>query len=126
MRCHNKVDPDGAPYQIMSSSTSFVSSTGACRLIGMHEKREDFLVVSIDAVLLNSASGQGEYINALAELSGCNDEATRKKFGTVVRNHFEEIYFDRTGVATPEKIGPRIDQMISRDPDLQNNCAITS
>jgi len=119
-RCH-QFNNDGYPPRVISSLTSFTTSTGPCRAIGMREEREELLTASMEIIVAESAHGEGEFVDALAELSGCGN-SQKRMFGAAVQAHFDQIYFDKADLATPEKIGSRIDRMISDDPGLKKFC----
>ena len=92
----------------------------------MKEQRKQFLYANTENLLLDSARGNGEYINALAQLSGCRNEVANKIFARTIQQNFERIYFEGVKSATPEKIGPRIDKLIKLNARLRYACKITS
>lgn len=112
------------PIDSSTYSSQVTSSWGECSLVGAHDQRNQFLYANSDNVMVDSARGRGEYVDALAQLSGCQGEKTRESFGAAMQKNFEQVYFDGKNEAKPEKVGARIDKVILSHPELKRSCKI--
>ncbi|MDC1174212.1 DUF3015 family protein [Bacteriovoracaceae bacterium] len=105
------------------SSSSYLSSTGDCAMIGMasHDKKV-FLAHNLENIQVDSARRDGEYISAYASLSGCN-ETGRNALPGLFQNNFIQIYgegFEKT----PKAIYESMEQVIQTDPVTSENCML--
>lgn len=103
------------------STSSFVSSTGDCAMIGMaeHDKKV-FIAHNLDQITIDAARGQGEYLSAYASLSGCSKSAS-EKFGNTLQNNFTKVFGQKLD-HSPEQTYGRIEGVISNDPELRKLC----
>lgn len=102
-------------------ASQFTSSWGGCAAIGIREQRELFIATNSINLIADSARGSGEYIDALAELSGCHGVNAREYFGAALQKNFNFLYFNF--VNSPEEINLRIDSLIRSQPLLKKLCA---
>lgn len=74
-----------------SSTSSFVSSTGECAMIGKtdHDAKV-FIANNKDKLLQDFAKGEGEYARSFAELYGC-DLASQRLFSRQGKKRFFEV-----------------------------------
>jgi hypothetical protein len=107
-------------------SSEFTSSYGGCAAIGLRERRDMFLLSNTDAVILDSARGQGEYVVALAALSGCRDLDSAKKFSQAVQRNLHGVYFEKDAPADSRVIEQRLDRLIESEPELRGKCGLRS
>ena len=105
-----------------SSSTSFTSSTSGCGLFARNDLRNHFIEENYYAIKLDSAKGGGEYLQALATLSGCERAEAQSRFESKMRSNFKDIYFNPISSKNPTQISPAIDQMIQDDLMLRLSC----
>ena len=112
------------PTDVSSTSSQFTSSWGECSALGMREQREVFIASNADQLMIDSARGGGEYLEALADLSGCHDGPARKQFYSAMQKNFEAVYLNRSD--SPDAIGKRIDKVILSQPELKRMCKISS
>jgi hypothetical protein len=85
--------------------------------------REEFVNENLYALKVDSAKGEGEYLQALAALSGCEGRDAQNYFGAKVRSHFDSIY-DGSLDQDPDAVLGQIDQLIQGDPEMQRACRI--
>lgn len=101
-----------------SSSSSYASSTGKCKGTAQREReRRRFVATSSGALEAQVAQGQGEYVDALAYLHGCDrsaplGEALRANFGIVFRGD------------DPSANAEAIKAVIASDAQLASHCEI--
>jgi len=108
-----------------SSSSSFTSSTGACKAVGLNERRQEFLFAHRAPLMRESTRGGGEYVDSFAKLSGCEDEAAAKHFGEMLQQRFDAIYFTGDHVATDADIASRVGAEILASPKLTSACKVS-
>lgn len=103
------------------SSSSYISSTGDCAMIGMaaHDKKA-FIAHNLDHIQSDSARGQGEYLSAYATLSGCS-KAGSKKLGNTLQSNFSRVFGDKVEYSAKQAY-ERIESLISDDPKLRISC----
>ncbi len=108
------------------SITSYLSSFGKCSLYGSHELRGAFIRETYDQLTLEAAMGKGEYITALAGLSGCPSDQTAN-FSQTLQSHYTEVFqtaqekdFQQIGA----RVGARLDALIAKSVPLSKNCKI--
>lgn len=76
------------------STTSFISSTGDCAMIGQAEHDQKlFLAMNLDQVKLDSARGGGEYLDSFAHLAKLTTSET-KTFSKLIQQNFSFIFKD--------------------------------
>jgi hypothetical protein len=105
-----------------SSTTSFVSSIGECGAFAVFKVREQFIAENFDQLREDSARGEGEYLTALAALSGCDSQIAQSKFQTTVRSQFNNLYFPGESSIQPNELGRQVDNVIKSDSTLNHMC----
>jgi len=105
------------------STTSFVSSTGACAMISMaaHDKKV-FIAHNLNNLQSDSARGDGEYLSAYASLSGCN-KITSERLKKSLQTNFTDV-FGHNVDNLPERAYEEIEELIFADPILKLGCKI--
>lgn len=102
------------------STTSYFSSFGPCSMYagdGYTPARQSFLDESLAPLKVDAARGKGEYINALAELSGCPSDKFGK-FGSVLQNHYSKVFSEQNS----SSILSQVDQVVNSEPELKGSC----
>lgn len=103
------------------STTSYFSSIGPCSMYGEYEggSRSAFIEKAEPSLRIEAARGQGEYLNALATLTGCPTEY-QSRVASVMHREFETVF------ASPSSGGPdltsRIDAALTADESLKAAC----
>jgi hypothetical protein len=120
----------GAFTLLMTSSTtiSSLSSTALTSggdLLKTVALRDEFLEENLYAVKVDSAKGQGEYLQTLASLSGCNGTAAQAQFASKVRSNFKTVY-DGTEVMDADVVADHVDSLIENDPEMRQICQFNS
>jgi hypothetical protein len=130
MRFYPNHKGEGAPVGLFlmsstsattTSSTSFTSGQDLAAGAAKAELRTNFIDENFYALKLESAKGQGEYLQTLAILSGCEQPEAQTQFGSKVRSNFKAIY-DSASTQEPGEISKQIDQLIDDDPVMQKAC----
>src|SRR5262245_58546215 len=92
-------------FTMFPSTTSYVSSIGPCSMYGGSSiGRAQFLEKSLEPLKIDVARGAGEYLNALAELSGCSI-SNFDAFAQTLHSRFEDIF----APGTTTELAGRID-----------------
>ena len=126
-RCASAMSHRGAPwFPDVSSTSEFTTSTGPCSLIGMRDQRKVYITSNIDNLLIDSARGGGEYVEALANLSGCPTAESRHALSRELQKNFSEVYFKGTATRSESEISSSIDRVIKDNGKLKKQCSITS
>jgi len=81
--------------------------------------RQAFVGNSIDYLVADAAQGRGEYLNTLAELSGC-PKNKYDLFNSVVQSHYSELFNGLTDETNPLLI--KLDAVIRSNSLLKNSC----
>ena len=104
-------------YGFLSSTTSYVSSTGECTMIGKAEAEEKlFISVNHDLILQNVVAGIGDYIDTHTLLSGC-PELVRKYFFSIKRNEY--LSYLKINTPTPVNSFSKIEEIVRSDTSLK-------
>lgn len=110
------------PGSLLSSTTSYLSSTGECAMLGQTEyDKKVFIAENLDTLKTESAQGSGEYILTYAILAGCDQKST-KAFAPFVKKHFYEIY-GRDLSNPPMKVYEKMESLLSSDEALGKSCS---
>ena len=105
-----------------TSTSSYVSSTGDCAAFAKaEEERKMFIADSMTAIKLEAAEGQGEHVESLAMLYGC-DSAGRQNFMKMMRSNHSEIFTSEK--QNVEDISNRILNRVIDAKDLKNSCLV--
>lgn len=124
-KCEQRMHREWPGADLLSSTSSYLSSTGDCAMIGQIEyDKKVFIAENLDTLKIESAQGSGEYISTYAMLSGC-DQKSAKAFAPFVKKHFYEIY-GRDLSNPPEKIYEQMESLLSSDAMLGKSCSSRS
>lgn len=105
----------------LMSTTSYVTSTGPCRAIGMaHEERVKYIAATQDQLKMELSIGQGEHTIALASVFGCNTSG-RSEFGRILRSKYSQV-FNSDSNQSPQKITSKMVDVVADSEVLSNNC----
>ncbi len=107
-----------------TSTSQFTTSSGACALFGLREQRAVFIAENSEQLSLETAQGLGEYLDALAQLSGCETVQSQTQFKTVMQKNYATLYLNGTDMASAPKIAAGIDRLIQGTPGLSHICQI--
>ena len=115
-----------APFGVLTSCTSFISSTGPCSAIGMiqEDKKKLYVAQNLDNLKIDIAKGQGEYLNAYACLSGC-DQKTQNELARLFQKNFTEIYGGGPE-KEPRAIYESMEKVMKSDPVISSGCYVKS
>lgn len=101
------------------STTSYFSSFGPCSMYGQADgMRAAFVDESLAPLKMDASRGKGQYLNALAELSGCPSDQYAK-FSSAMQTHFEKVFPDKSD---SKSIITQVDQVLKSEPDLKKSC----
>jgi hypothetical protein len=102
---------EGAMIVPFISSSQWTSSTGACAMVGIIEdQKKYFIAQNLEPLKIDSARGNGEYLNAYLNLSGCSQNQM-PHVQKMIQNNFTNIY--GTDLAnSPEKSYERIEAIL--------------
>ena len=114
------VDP--MVYTGQSTSTvQYLSSWGECRLIGLNNEqlqRESYIARNLEEIKQEVALGNGEHLQALFVLSGCQD-SLNTDFNRVLQKNFDRL--DRVDNEN-SWFSIEMDDILSRDQVLAGGC----
>lgn len=104
---------------VSTSGSQGTSSWGACSLIGLQRTlqiRENYFAVNKSEVLKDISKAEGEHLQALANLSMCDDNQVAQ-FNVEMQKNLPLF------INTPNgKFNDAIDKVVSENPDLNKNC----
>lgn len=107
----------------MISMSQTTSSTGGCSLFKKAGNlRLEFIKHNFENVKIECAKGGGEFIQAYAQLSGC-DSKTIPLTAKAFHNNFTFIFGELTE-HNPELVYKKIDAVINTDKVLNLGCKI--
>ena len=107
--------------EALGSSTSYISSTGECSMIGQAERdKKVFLVYNFDAIKEEAAIGEGEYLETYAELSGC-DANGAKMLPKYFQKNFINIFGEDVS-KEPSQVYQAMEEVIGNEPALREGC----
>jgi|SRR5690606_22340210 len=82
----------GVVVGIPMFTTSFISSTGGCAMIGERtHDRKAFMAYNLDKVQVDAARGGGEYLSVMASLYSC-ESGDVEKFSRLMQKNYKEIF----------------------------------
>ncbi|MCK5073797.1 MAG: DUF3015 family protein [Bacteriovoracaceae bacterium] len=101
------------------SSSSYISSTGDCAMIGMaeHDKKV-FIAQNLDNLQIDIARGQGEYLDAYAALSGCHQS---EYFNKILQGNYKTI-FGKNIDHSPKEVYEATNELIKSSTELNGTC----
>ncbi len=116
----------GAVFLLSSTTVTSVSSlafTFGGDMLKQAQLRQHFIDENLYAIKIDSAKGQGEFVQTLAILSGCEDASAQSLFAAKIRSQFKNVY-GATFAQDSASIANQIDNMIDSDPEMQNSCPL--
>lgn len=113
-----------APFGIFASTSSYISSTGDCSMLGLVEHDQKlFIAQAYEPLQIDLARGNGEFADAFAEISKCNSlgkavlmRELQKNFGEIFEENNEDV----------EKIHSKILNVMKNDQTISTNCTLDS
>lgn len=86
------VDLTTIPTDATTSSAQFFSSTGECKGIDFRDRTKlEYIAANFEQLKIDTAKGNGEYLNGLGVLYECGEE-DRTKLNNLLQSNFELIY----------------------------------
>lgn len=106
---------------MMPSTTSYFSSIGPCSMYGEYQSsnRASFIEESLPSIRSEAARGEGEYLRALAQVSGCPADRYAT-VASIMQRNFASVF---AGAADVNSQIARIDAALRTDASLQKTCA---
>nr|BDT28442.1 hypothetical protein BHI3_19080 [Bacteriovorax sp. HI3] len=119
-----KISSSGNGVGLFLSTTSFVSSTGECAMIGMGENdKKVFLVNNSDPLKVDMSRGSGEYLDAYAILSGCDLKA-KEYLPTLLQKNYVEIWGEEE--KETKAIYDSLEKIMNNDSKIKSGCSFKS
>ncbi|MCK5073810.1 MAG: DUF3015 family protein [Bacteriovoracaceae bacterium] len=114
----------GAGVGIFISSTSYISSIGKCSAIGMNiaDRKKLYIAQNKSNIQHDIAKGEGEYLNAYANLSGCDQESSLIMARTFQRSYPSIFKEDSNNSA--KEIYENMNAVMSSDTILSTKCIV--
>ncbi len=123
-KCH-KVALRGVGIGYVVSTSSFISSTGDCSMLGLvkHDQKL-FIAQAYEPLQIDIARGSGDFSTAFADISKCNSlgkivlkRALQKNYGKIYQDaNFEDV----------EKTHSEILNVMKSDQVIIKNCQLDS
>ncbi len=104
-----------------TSAVQFLSSWGECSFIGLNNEqllRESYIARNLNEIKQDVAMGDGEHLQALFVLSGCDDRLSAE-FNKALQQNFDRL--DRVDNET-FWFSIEMDDVLSRDQVLATSC----
>lgn len=122
-RCKKEVFFSGNGVGMFISTSSYFSSTGYCSALGqIEDQKKYFIAQNLEPLIMDSARGQGEYLNAYLSLSGCNQDGLQDA-GRIVQKNFIKIYGE--GLQnSPEQTYGQLQNIFNTDSVIKTSCKI--
>lgn len=107
---------------MVPSTSSYFSSYGPCSMYGTESAaRQAFVNEALVPLQADAARGKGEYINTLAQLSGC-PENKYGKFASAIQAQYSSVFPENP--KNPAIIVKNIDSIVKAEPELKGACVI--
>lgn len=102
------------------STTSYFSSFGPCSMYaGDTYSRKAFLNEAMVPLQVDAARGKGEYLNTLAQLSGCPTDKYGK-FGSSIQKKYDALFSKEN--EDPAVLIKKVDLIVNSEPELKSSC----
>lgn len=108
-------------FSTSSTTTSSLAFTTGGNMLRAAQLRNEFINENLYAVKLDSAKGDGEYVETLAQLSGCDQPGVQAVFASQMRAHFAEV-FSSVEDGDPQLLSNRVDNLIDQNPQMRTLC----
>lgn len=110
-------------FNFLTSSSQWSSSTGACSMLGqIEDQKKYFIAQNLDNLIIDSARGIGEYLNAYLSLTGCSQDSL-KNTSSVIQSNFVKIYGEKLQ-NSPEQTYEQLENIFNGDPIIRTFCKI--
>lgn len=120
---HRNIDVSGGRGVI--TTTQFTSSWGECRMIGQVDNDQKvFMAQAWNQLQIDTAKGNGEYLNAFATLSVCN-QAGAGVLKNEMQKNFQQIYGNELDNSV-EEAHEQIKNIFNGNEVLKKNCTTKS
>ena len=100
--------------------TSGTSNCGSSGAIVQNKQKEAFAEATLPRLTRDMAAGDGEYLDAFAELFGCSKDA-RTTFKSVAKSSYGEVYPNTK--TSPGELVARFRTKVAADPTLMKSCS---
>lgn len=103
-------------FTLIPSTTSYVSSFGGCAMYGSlpnSEKRNLFIAKTYEEISQQAALGSGEYLVALADLSGCEIDLSQR-FSQAMKDNYTHV-FRNASTRDAKDMAYQLDTLIVND-----------
>ena len=113
----SKVFPAGGAsvFGLPFSTSSFVSSTGRCAMIGeASHDRKVFIAYNLDKIQVDAARGGGEYLSVMASLYSCNSSDAKVLFKLMQENYGETFDHRNNGQDATSEIDRLVNEFESK------------
>jgi len=104
--------------------TSGTSGCSASGIVKADQQMEYFVEVNNDDLSREMARGNGEKLDVLAQMHGCNDKASQAAFSSMAKDSFQKIYSKSDEKA--QDVIAHIKSEIKNNLDVQHMCHIAS
>ncbi|MFP5492922.1 MAG: DUF3015 family protein [Bacteriovoracia bacterium] len=111
----------GSGLGVFLSTSSYVSSTGDCAMMGQvdHDKKV-FIAYNHDKLIDDFAKGSGEYSRSFARLHGCN-KIGQERYPVFMKKHFKDV--SRLNFESDfEKSFEKVESYFKTDAVLKSSC----
>ncbi len=105
----------------ITSGTSGCSSSG---LVSNEKQMQYFVEINNDDLSRQMARGEGEKLEVLALLSGCQDAEAQKQFSAMTKASYNQIY--SSSDVKPEDVIANLKAQIKNNADVQRTCQLAS
>lgn len=104
------------------SSSSFLSSTGDCAMIGtVEQKKQTFIAINIDQLKIEVSQGEGEYLSAFSNLSSCS-AAGEEYLKSTLQLNYSSIFGPESSRSASE-VYSRIQDLMLNDLVIRSECS---
>ena len=110
-------------FSTSSTTTSTLAFTTGGNMLRGAQLRNEFINQNLYAVKLDSAKGDGEFVETLAQLSGCDQPEVQAVFASQMRKHFAEV-FSSVEENDPQLLSNRVDNLIDQNPQMRVLCQL--
>lgn len=121
-KCRNSIPGGAQIFGFSTSTTSYISSIGDCAMTGLIDNdKKIFLVQNFENMKKDSSRGAGEYIEAYAIVSMC-DQSVRREFYRAFQNNFTHIFYGDSVEKEPEQVYEEMERVMKMNSILASGC----
>ena len=113
LRGHSPSSRQSGILVTFEGTSASISTTTNC------DAYTHFIELNYDQIANNAAQGKGPYLDALASLRGCSDDA-RFIFGKVINENFSKLF--KNSAQKVEILNHSLGIILNHEPLLRNNC----